>query len=118
MLSTATALGQIRGLRIGSNATLLSHLQFADDTLLFCEADVQQLSLIKRILFGFQTLSGLAVNYNKSAMVVLGKEERWAQQTAHILNCTWVKLPIFYLGIPLGANMKKASSWQGIINKI
>jgi len=118
MFSNAVESGQLRGLKIGVNEVLLSHLQFADDTLLFSEADQQQLKLIKSLLFSFQALSGLAVNYSKSALVVLGRDEVWARETAKILGCSYVKLPIIYLGIPLGDDMKKASSWQGIIDRI
>ena len=118
MISKALNLRQLRGLKISVNEILLSHLQFADDTLLFCEVDQQQLRLVKRLLFSFQALSGLAVNYKKSALVVLERDEVWAQETAELLECSWVKLPILYLGIPLGANMKKVASWQCIIDKI
>jgi len=58
MLSKAMDMRQLRGLKIGADEILLSHLQFADDTLLFCEADQQQLRLLKRILFSFQALTG------------------------------------------------------------
>jgi len=34
------------------------------------------------------------------------------------MGCSKAQLPIQYLGIPLGANMRKASSWQSIIEKV
>ena len=39
-------------------------------------------------------------------------------RAAEELQCQLVQLPITYLGVPLGANMKKFSSWQPIIEKI
>jgi len=58
------------------------------------------------------------VNYAKSALIVLGKDDSWATMAADILQCQLVKLPITYLGVPLGANMRKTSSWQPVIAKI
>ena len=79
---------------------------------------MEYLQNIKRILFSFQSFSRLSVNYAKSGIIVIGKEDNWAVRAAEELQCTLVKLPITYLGVPLGANMKKFSSWQPILEKI
>jgi len=60
---------------VGGKRETITHLQFADDTLLFCEANELQLKNIKRVLLSFQAFSGLAVNYSKSGLIVLGKGE-------------------------------------------
>jgi len=97
-------------LQVGGKRETITHLQFADDTLLFCEANEMFLQNIKRILLSFQSFSGLAVNYSKSGLIVFGKEESWANEIADKLECMLVQLPITYLGVPLGANMRKTSS--------
>jgi len=48
MLSKAAALGFFQGLCVGSGSTTITHLQFADDTLIFCEPNIEQLQNIKR----------------------------------------------------------------------
>jgi len=73
---------------------------------------------LKKILLSFQAFSGLAVNYTKLGLVVLGKEEAWVKQVAERLGCTLVKLPFTYLGVPLGANMKNVKVWQAVIDKM
>ena len=118
MLQKAAQIGMIEGLSVGTRGVELIHLQFADDTLIFCEAKLQHLSVFKGILLSFQGLSGLSVNYTKSALIVLGKDEEWAQRAASFLGCSIAQLPINYLGLPLGANMNRTSSWQGVIDKI
>ena len=50
--------------------------------------------------------------------MVFGKEDDWANQLAIQLECKLVQLPITYRGVPLGANMRKTSSWQCVIDKI
>lgn len=39
LLSRAKELGFIKGAEVGRNGAVVSHLQFTDDTILFCEAD-------------------------------------------------------------------------------
>lgn len=50
-------------------APTINHLQFADDTLLFCDADVDQLLNVKAILLCFEAVSGLKVNFFKCEML-------------------------------------------------
>jgi len=116
-LLKAAALGFLQELRVGSRNVTITHLQFADDTLIFCKRKKEYLQTIKRILISFQCFSGLAVNYAKSRLIVLDKDESWAAQAATELQCNLEQLPITYLGVPLGANMRKISSWQAILDK-
>ena len=118
LLMKAESIGLFRGLKVGRRGEIVTHLQFADDTLLFCEANEEYLRNIKNILLCFQEFSGLAVNYSKSGLLVLGKDETWANQVADQLGCQLIKLPFTYLGVPLGANMRKISSWQTVVDKI
>ena len=73
---------------------------------------------LKKVLLSFQTFSGLAVNYSKSGLIVFSKDDQWANRVATHLECKLVQLPCTYLGVPLGANMRKLSSWQPMIDRI
>ena len=117
-LTKAAEIELFQGVHVGSQNVSLSHLQFADDTLLFCEPKLELLINIKKILYSFQSFSGLAVNYDKSGLIVIDKDEDWAVRAAELLKCRLIQLPITYLGVPLGANMKKSTSWQPIIDRI
>ena len=118
LLMKALSLGLFKGLQVGTKNATVIHLQFANDTLLFCEANEVFLHNIKRILLSFQSISGLAINYSKSGLIVLGKDVAWATGIVKNLGCTLVQLPITSLGVPLGANTKKFNSWQCVIEKI
>jgi hypothetical protein len=45
-----------------SEAMEVSHLLYADDTLLFCEPKVEQLRNLRCLLLCFEAISGLKIN--------------------------------------------------------
>ena len=50
---------------IGGDAMDISHLLFADDTLVFFYADLDQLRLLRSILLCFEAIFGLPINLAK-----------------------------------------------------
>lgn len=62
----AMELGLIRGATFGSNDVHISHLQFADDTILFLKPSLEYLCNDRRILRCFELVAGLRINFHKS----------------------------------------------------
>ncbi|XP_028056846.1 uncharacterized protein LOC114260849 [Camellia sinensis] len=118
LIERANELGYLRGLTIGPNDLKVSHLQFADDTVIFCEADRVKLVTIMRILRCFELVSGLKINFHKSVLSGVGVNEEDIKDFVSVLHCHSQKLPITYLGIPLGANPRRKSTWKLVIEKI
>lgn len=118
MLERAKEEGMISGITLGVNGPTISHLQFADVTILFCKCDMAQLITIGGILWSFQLTSGLKINFSKSQLCGIGVSEEELQLFANILDCKIVELPIKYLGLPLGANPKRIATWKPIIEKM
>lgn len=55
------------GYKVGrSNAVVVSHLQFADDTLILGEKSWANVRAMRAVLMFFEALSGLKVNFSKS----------------------------------------------------
>ena len=62
----------------------ISHLLFANDTILFCDASREQIFSIRLVLTCFQAFTGLKVNVEKSEIVPIGEVSN-IQTLANIL---------------------------------
>lgn len=110
----------IRGFKAGSatvSGLSISYLLFADDTIVFCDADRDQLLHLYMVPACFEAVTGLGVNMGKSELVLVG-EVRNVDQLAEILCCRIGVLPMSYLGMPLGSSFKASSVWNPILEKI
>uniref|UniRef100_A0A2N9I916 Reverse transcriptase domain-containing protein n=1 Tax=Fagus sylvatica TaxID=28930 RepID=A0A2N9I916_FAGSY len=96
---------------------LISHLLFADDTLIFCEADPEHIVHLRSILLWFEAISGLRANLGKSELVQVS-EVPFLEELADIMGCKTSTLPMKYLGLPLGAKFKSKDIWNPIVEKI
>ena len=76
-------------------------LQYADDTLLFLENNLEKTANLKWLLVCFEQLSGMKINYDKSDLLVLGMDDERANEFAKNFCCKKSDFPIKYLGVPL-----------------
>ncbi|KAH1114716.1 hypothetical protein J1N35_008094 [Gossypium stocksii] len=118
LLIEAEKLGIIVGIKNVFPSPSISHLQLADDTILFLKADNDVVRNSKFILNCFEMFSGLIINFSKSCIVGFDIEEELLFRMAAICRCKIGKLPFNYLGIPLGADPRKVSSWDAIIDRV
>ncbi|RVW29085.1 LINE-1 reverse transcriptase-like [Vitis vinifera] len=101
----------IRGRR--GEGVQISHLLFADDTLIFCEAKEDQLLYLGWLLMWFEAISGLRANLEKSELIPVGRVEN-VDELADEFGYKVGKLPSTYLGMPLGAPFKCVATRDGI----
>jgi hypothetical protein len=94
----------------------ISHL-FADDTLVFCEANPSHLRYLRVLLLCFEAVFGLKVNLAKSLLVVVGNVDN-VVELAVILGYRISFVPLKYLGMLLRACYKAKSIWDGIVVKM
>ena len=88
---------------LGSDV-LFPVLQYADDTLLIFQGDLQQAQVIKTILSAFSDFSGLQINFHKSTLVPVSVDADLALDIARVLGCPVSSFPCTYLGLPLSLN--------------
>lgn len=67
--------GLINGFKANRNWEAISHLQFADDTILFSSTSNEKILALKGILRYFQLIFGLKINISKSLLVGIGCSE-------------------------------------------
>ena len=54
------------------NSLMVSHLHFGDNTLIFCDADSEQISNLRYVFTWFEVVLGLKINLSKSEIVSVG----------------------------------------------
>ncbi|RVW96497.1 LINE-1 retrotransposable element ORF2 protein [Vitis vinifera] len=116
LLSRARNGDFISGFRVGgrgSEGLFVSHLLFADDTLIFCDTDADQLQYLSWTFMWFEAISGLKVNLSKTKVIPVG-EGIPMETLAAVLGCKIGSLPTSYLGLPLGAPYKSTRVWDAV----
>jgi hypothetical protein len=116
MISAIYSRGLILGFSVGTrehDRVEVSHLLFADDTLVFCGVDASQISYMGALLVCFEAVSGLKVNLTKSVLVPIASLDD-VDQLAGRLGCGTADLPLKYLGLPLGASFKLKAMWRDL----
>ena len=118
LIQKATSDGLWEGVETSRGGIKITHLQYADDTVIFCPPKTDYLLNIKKTLILFQLASGLQVNFHKSSLFGIHIDESWLQFAAKNLLCKVGYLPFTYLGLPIGGNMKRIEAWDPIIKRI
>ena len=91
LLDGAVLAGHILGftVRTRSNIPLMvTHLLFADDTLIFCDASASQVEYLREILASFEAVSRLHINLAKSKLVPVGEVTNIGELVA-LLGCSF-----------------------------
>ena len=92
---------------------VISHLLYADDTIIFCDANAEQLMYLRWTLMWFEAFSVLKINLHKSEIIPLGWVDN-VEELAAELGCGVGSLPTKYLGLPLGAPHRAVGVWDSI----
>ena len=111
MLEVAATAGQFSRFYVHNTtgtSMIVSHLLFADNTLIFCYVDPNHSVTLREILTRFEGVSGLRINLRKSKLVPV-EDMHNLDDLIGLLGCRHSSLPLKYLGLPLGAKFKELS---------
>lgn len=116
MISSAKRSGALDGYEIGRDNVTVTHLQFADDTIIISKPTTRNVWAIKSILRLFELASGLKINFSKSRVMAVNGREGFVQSAALFLGCKIGVIPFKYLGVPVGANPRRVETWLPLVN--
>ena len=71
----------------------LSILQYAYDTILFMEHNLEQAKNLKLLLCAFEQLSGLKINFHKSELFYFGEAQAVQMEYEQIFGCSQDMFP-------------------------
>src|ERR1043165_6948392 len=93
-------------------------LQYADDTILFLENNIEKSQNLKSVLHCFEQVSGMRINYSKSELIPINLEVTEVAPFLDCLGCSQGSFPIKYLGVPLHFEKLSREDIQPLIDKI
>jgi hypothetical protein len=84
-------------------------LQYADDTILLIQDDMEQIIHLKLILYMFKAMSSLKINFLKSEFMMVMHDDEKKLMYANIFGCQLGDWPIKYLRVPVcGSRLRVA----------
>ena len=119
LLSSAMVRQEISGLKIAKHSPALSHLFFADDTLIFCKANKEEAAKVMKLLELYGKASGQIINAEKSS-VFFSKNTKEGEK-AEILDTLGGMMEAKqskYLGLPLVIGRPKKQVFSYIKERV
>ncbi|KAK1316376.1 hypothetical protein QJS10_CPA05g01895 [Acorus calamus] len=117
LMSLAEEDGWMRGIKSSRRGPSISHIQYADDTLVLCPAEESIVRGVRFICVVFEILSGLKINFAKSSILAINVDNRRMQRLADRFGCQIQAFPIRYLGLPLHWGKVPKRQWSPLINR-
>ncbi|KAL5567832.1 hypothetical protein UlMin_024407 [Ulmus minor] len=114
IMDKAVSIGEVKGFKVGREEVVVSHLQFADDTLFLLDPDQSNIQKVHTILNFFSMCSGLKINMNKSSLAGIHMEDEEVMALAAVVGCEKGSWPMKYLGLPLGGNPNSTEFWNPV----
>eukprot|EP00253_Pinus_taeda_P026169 PITA_26169 len=108
----------LQGLRIWGNDMPITHQQFVDDIMVFCQATLKEARSIRYILNTFMEALGTKINNEKYHIFFFNTQGNVKKYLAKILRFSTRLLPSKCLGMPLSANPLRNACWQNILQKL
>lgn len=109
--------GTITGLADNLIPKGVAILQYADDIILCLENNIETTRNTKLLLYLYEVMSGLKINFIKSEIVLINGDNLLATQYAEIFNCQVGLFPNKYLGVLVSPSRLHVADWVPLYDK-
>jgi hypothetical protein len=110
--------GHIRGLIPHLIEGVITHLQYADDTIIIIQLRDLEIGNLKFLLVCFESMSGLRTNFHTSEVMALGFSDLEQKWFANMLNCKQGSFPFTYLDFLVGDQALTTLDWGVVTCKV
>lgn len=117
MIHQAQSKGLFTGLIDHIVLTGVAILQYADDTIICMKHDLSGARNLKLLLYLYEVMAGLKINFNKSELVMINDDKNLADSYAEIFNYQIGYFPIKYLGVPVSPSRLHIIDWLPLREK-
>jgi hypothetical protein len=119
LISQSVNKGEWKGIKAGRSGPTISHLMFADDLLLFGEANGDQMNCVMRVLNEFCNISGQKVSIEKTSILFSKNVTLETRATLQLISGFRVTSSLGkYLGVPLNGKAPKREDFHYIITRL
>ncbi|KAM6576524.1 hypothetical protein CsatB_028361 [Cannabis sativa] len=110
--------GNLEGLKVSRSAPPVSHLLFADDSILFCRASRSSATAVSRCLDLYSRASGQVINHDKCVLSFSPNTRGKQNFFQHLLGMPIQPCHERYLGLPSFSGHDKSQLFSGITDRI
>ena len=111
--------GRLHGVSICRRAPSISHLLFADDSLLFCRANQEEVQVIFEVLQTYAALSGQCINCEKSSVYFSNNtRSEQSDKIKMALGIREVEQFESYLGLPTLVDRSKYQTFSFLKDRV
>jgi hypothetical protein len=119
MLSRAESKGVIIGVPTSKKGPRLSHLFFADDSLLFCKANLVEWRRLMRLLEDYEAASGQKLNKEKTSIFFSrNTSEEKKDEISRLSGLSATQCYEKYLGLPTMVGRSKYKAFKSIKDRV
>uniref|UniRef100_A0A453B0Q1 Reverse transcriptase domain-containing protein n=1 Tax=Aegilops tauschii subsp. strangulata TaxID=200361 RepID=A0A453B0Q1_AEGTS len=119
LLAREQEIGGLEGVRVCRNAPPISHLLFADDSLILMKADSHNASTLQRVLDTYCSSSGqLVSNAKSSTFFSPNTSVHTRENVCRELNIVTEALSDTYLGLPTMVGVDRSDCFHHLVDKV
>lgn len=96
----------------------MCNLHYANDLLIMTTGGMENLRIIKLLLYLFEGMSGLETNIAKTCLFSSRLNQLPSTAESLTLSCAVGYLPVTYLGVPISGRRSRKLDWDILIAKV